>query len=156
MARRTDPRDEEAAQAAQEEAGRVEFPAVTSVAQLKRVAITPRTNGATYTVTFEIDVEEATPLAQLASQGATGMQVDWQPESSDIWHTLSTSARLAPSRISPDPDGGWRFDLQLLFPQSDIIQSIAVVAGAMAANALLGQVRLSATQGDMDLTSKAE
>ena len=45
------------------------FPAIVTPARMKRVQITPRTNGATYTATFEIDVEQAGPLADLAGQG---------------------------------------------------------------------------------------
>ena len=79
-----------------------------------------------------------------------------EEEDEGVWRLISNSARLAPSRIGPDPDGGWRFDLQLLFPQSEIVTSIAVIAGAMATQHLTGRLRLSPQQGDMDLTTRAE
>jgi hypothetical protein len=125
------------------------FPRLDMACALVDLRTTPKRNGATYVVVFEVPVYFATPLAMMPD----GLKMRFTIGDGEIVE-IGDGGELKSMALSKDPDGGRHLKCKFQLPSS-ALDSASPLAVAAKEDRVTGMLLLEATQGTFDLTQRA-
>ena len=123
---------------------------LTLAAYITGQTLQPKSNGATFRLSWEVSAESVSDIVRVFKKGNTGAILEWRNEEEAArggdWHRLSDSCIFAPGNLSPDEDGFIHARMKFTLPAEDVVRAIGPIAASIWAKQPKGQIRIASTQ----------